>query len=286
MKTASWVSRLALGWIAMVVAQIAAGMVIRPKVPSAPHALPWIMLSDAVISVTLGLAALRSGWTRARLVIVLFAITAAISVMSTVEGMLFLNKLAIDWENLLLLMLVTYAIAALAWGFLFGSSNSSATGWHFPQRTWPGKIWLFALSSFTYVFVYYLAGFLVFPYVRDFYATQQLPPPSEIIPLQLFVRGPAFVLICLLLLRMFRLSRWTGALAVGAAFACLNGVAPLIIPNPFFPDHVRWAHFCETTPSNFAFGLVVGLLWVGAQAHSASNESAFPRPGASVAKAV
>jgi hypothetical protein len=33
------------------------------------------------------------------------------------------------------------------------------------------------------------------------------------------------------------------------------------MPNPVFPDSVRWVHFCEVTSSNFAFGAIVAWLW-------------------------
>ena len=38
-------------------------------------------------------------------------------------------------------------------------------------------------------------------------------------------------------------------------------VAPLLIPNPYFPYVVRWAHFCETGSSNFVFAALVAWLW-------------------------
>jgi len=79
--------------------------------------------------------------------------------------------------------------------------------------------------------------------------------------LQLFVRGPLFVALCLLLVRMVRLAGAKGALAVGMMFTIISGVAPLLMPNPFFPDAVRWAHFCEVSSSNFLFGAFVGWLW-------------------------
>ena len=60
---------------------------------------------------------------------------------------------------------------------------------------------------------------------------------------------------------MLGLPRLSGALTVGALFALLSGVAPLLMPNPYFPDSVRWAHFCEVTSSNFLFGVIVAWLW-------------------------
>ncbi len=79
--------------------------------------------------------------------------------------------------------------------------------------------------------------------------------------LELLVRGPAFVAICLLLVRMLGLPRLSGALAAGAVFALLSGVAPLLTPNPYFPEIVHWAHFCETTSSNFVFAALVAWFW-------------------------
>ena len=54
--------------------------------------------------------------------------------------------------------------------------------------------------------------------------------------------------------------RLSGALPVGALFALLSRVAPLIIPNPYFPDAVRWMHFYEVASSNSVFGALVAWL--------------------------
>jgi len=84
---------------------------------------------------------------------------------------------------------------------------------------------------------------------------------STIFALQLLVRGPVFILLCLLMVRMLDMPRLSGALTVGLLFTLLSGVAPLLMPNPYFPDSVRWMHFMEVTSSNFVFGAIVGWLW-------------------------
>ena len=63
------------------------------------------------------------------------------------------------------------------------------------------------------------------------------------------------------MVRMLGLPRLSSALIVGLLFTLLSGVAPLLMPNPYFPDAVRWMHFMEVTSSNFVFGAIVGLLW-------------------------
>src|SRR5205809_5710869 len=44
---------------------------------------------------------------------------------------------------------------------------------------------------------YFVAGTIIFPFVRDFYATQTLPPFGQLVILQLLVRGPILVGLCL-----------------------------------------------------------------------------------------
>ena len=83
----------------------------------------------------------------------------------------------------------------------------------------------------------------------------------KIVAMQLLVRGPIFIVLCLALMRMLGLPRLSGALAVGVVFALLSGVTPLLMPNPFFADSVRWAHMCEVTSANFVFGAIVAWLW-------------------------
>lgn len=262
MKVGQWIVRLFLGWIALVAAQMVAGMVIHVNTPPMPNILPWLMASDAIVVLALGSAATRSGWKGWKLGLALFTIPAAIALANMIEGIVFLTGSHIDWRGTITITLVGYAIAAVLWTFIFSGmpSTVSAESWSFPERNGLQMLWRFVLCSAAYAFLYYLAGMIIFPYVRDFYATQHIPGFGEIVSLQFFLRGPVFVLLCLLLMRMFRLERMGGALAVGLAFTLLSGVAVLMIPNPFFPDSVRWVHFGEVTSSNFVFGCVVG--WV------------------------
>jgi hypothetical protein len=81
-----------------------------------------------------------------------------------------------------------------------------------------------------------------------------------IVGLQLLVRGPLFILLCLLLTRMLGRPRLRGAFVVGILFTVLSGVAPLLMPNPYFPDSARWVHFSEVVSENFIFGAIVAWL--------------------------
>ena len=148
------------------------------------------------------------------------------------------------------------------WLLLFGRREKVPEHYHPLESKSAGeRAWKFAVSDFSYLFLYYAAGTIIFPYVKDFYATQHLPSTGTLVALQLLIRGPVFVVLCLAITRMLGLSRITGALAAGAIFTLLTGVAPLLIPSPVFPDSVRWLHFAEVTSSNFVFGAIVGWLW-------------------------
>jgi len=261
MNTGKTTIQFILAWIALLAAQIVAGMLIHTSTPIMPNIMRWLMLSNALVVVALGAAAMRSEWKGWRLWLALFSIPVGIAAINMLEGVIFLTNAKIDWRGIFLLSVAGYAIAAALWTVIFNRKAAAEGDWAMPARTFAQKLWRMALCSASYVFLYLVAGMIVFPYVREYYATQHIPSMGQLVLLQFFIRGPLFVLICLLLLRMLRLSGWSGAVAVGLTFTILSGVATLILPNPFFPDPVRWAHFCEVTSSNFVFGCVVGLVW-------------------------
>jgi len=263
MNVTKIVFRLVMAWIALLAAQVAVGMLIHLNNPPAPNPLLWLMVSNAFIVLAVGSAALRSDWRDYRLLLALFFIPAAVQAVNLIEGILFLPNVNLDWRGTFIFFMLSLAVAAVLWLLIFRTASvpDSDVPSPLPHRSWTSLVVRFALCSACYVFLYFLAGTIVFPYVRDFYATQHIPTPGQIVALQFFLRGPVFILVCLTLLRMFRPPHLSGALAVGLAFTFLSGVASLIIPSPVFPDHVRWAHFCEVTSSNFVFGFVVGWVW-------------------------
>jgi hypothetical protein len=256
-------ARLVLAWIAMLLAQLVAGMVIHPNAPSNPNPLLWLMVSNAFIALPMGAAALRSDWRDWKLLRALFLVTAAISVANWIEGAWYLSNAGLDWRGVFAFNVVSIAIAAILWFFIFRSAPvpEANVSSNLPERSFTQKLWRFALCSACYVLLYFGAGTIIFPFVRDYYATQHLPSFGQIVGMQFFVRGPVFVLVCLALLRMFRLPNRSGAVAVGLAFTLMSGVATLIMPNGIFPDIVRRAHLCEVSSSNFVFGFLVAWIW-------------------------
>jgi hypothetical protein len=250
-------------WIALAIAQMIAGMLVPITAPHLPNMFVWLLASDLVVAGVLAMVAMNSHWHGWRLALTLSGIPFVIGIVNVVEGAVFLGHSGIDWKRIALNTVIVWALLIPLWTLLFGRRAGVIPVHESPlkNRSWWEKVWRFVLSDFAYIFTYFLAGMIIFPYVKDYYDTQTVPSVGKIIILQLVLRGPVFVGICLLLMQLLGLPRATGALAVGLAFTMLNGVAPLIMPNPYFPDTVRWVHFCEVTSSNFVFGALVGWIW-------------------------
>lgn len=243
--------------------QTVPGMLLPIKFVPAPHIFEWLLLMNAIITAALVVLAVRSEWRGWQLGVALAAIPLAITALNVLEGSVFLKNSALPWDRILLQAVISAVLIIPVWMLLFGR-RGGATSEHYHPIQAKGRgerAWKFAVCDLTYLVLYYGAGMIIFPFVKDFYATQQLPSADTIIALQLMIRGPVFVLLCLAMTRMLGLPRLTGALAVGAIFTLLSGVAPLLTPNPYFPDAVRWVHFCEVVSENFVFGAVVAWLW-------------------------
>ena len=262
MKISQSIVRAGLVFVAISAAQMIAGMLVPVKVPALAHALAWMLLTNALIATVLSAVAERADWRGWKLGLALAAVPLAISSVNVLEGSVFLKNSNLPWARLYVHAVISAALIVPVWMLLFGRRPPTAEHYHPIQAKGRGeRVWKFVLSDFSYLFLYYAAGMIIFPFVRDFYSTQQLPSAGTIIALQLLIRGPVFVLLCIGFTRMLGLSRLSGALAVGAAFTILSGVAPLLMPNPYFPDAVRWVHFCEVVSENFVFGAIVAWLW-------------------------
>ena len=96
--------------------------------------------------------------------------------------------------------------------------------------------------------------------------------PAIILPLQI-LRGPAYVLFTLPLLRSLEVTRWQASLAIAVMFPLLAGVASLIVPNPIFPDWVRAYHLGEIAWSNFVYGAIVGAVFWTAACRAAARRA-------------
>ena len=270
MRFSNVILRVLSVFVAVSVVQIFAGAFVALLLPSkavmpnvVQHILEWMFLTNAVTVGASSILALRTEWRGFALGAAVAAIPLVIALVNGIEGVFFLSNSPIEWPRIFVQAAIAATLSIPVWMLLFGRRADVPQEHYHPiaSKSRGERAWKFVVSDLSYTLLYLAAGMIIFPYVKDFYATQRLPSLPTFLGLELLVRGPVFVVLCLMLVRMLGMPRLTGALAVGAVFTLLSGVAPLLMPNPYFPDSIRWIHFCEVTSSNFVFGAIVGWLW-------------------------
>jgi hypothetical protein len=257
--------RVLLVWIVLVLVQIASGMIVQERSSAGDNAMPWFLLSNLLVAAVLCFLAIRSDWRGVRLALALSAIPLLVNLANDIDGIVFLTSSGIEWKKEIARLFLASALAVPFWMLIFAGRAERPKANYCPlkSRSPLERLWRFALCDIAYYVFYLLAGTTVWfasSQLRNFYATQTIPPAGKLLALQLFVRGPIYVGVCLLMARMTGLFGKLSAAALGVAFAALNGVA-LLVPNLVFPDAVRWAHFYEVASSSFLFGLFVAWMW-------------------------
>jgi hypothetical protein len=215
-----------LGWAALAATRLIAALLIPEGPAISTGAFAWSLVPDLLFAAVLWYLAARSGWRGLRLGSALFVVLFGLVFVNVVEAVFFLTNSGIQGLRSILNALVTYGAVAPVWAALFAKGPGSAATEPLPlaPRSPVGWVWRVAVSDLAYVSLYVAAGMIIFPLVQEFYATQVLPSMTTIVSLQLLLRGPVFIGLCLLLLRMMRLEGRQAAVAVGVAFALLNGV--------------------------------------------------------------
>lgn len=260
--------------LALAVATMVAGAAIQPifgdlGIP-APESnpLPWQIASWLVLAATLVWFATRSrvtGWRlAASLAVLLYGICHFNSLIEARFFGLFSSR---QYTAIMLMMTVSTVLFALALvPILRGLTPRAASA------DWESRVSLLRLAAGAagYLIAYFVAGILVFPFVSSFYAQRPMPNGLEVIAMQLLIRGPVFVALMLLLVRMSGASRRETILMTGGALSLMGGVAMLMVPNSFIPDAARWAHFVEVVSSNLLFGCFVGWLLTSKRTPSAA----------------
>lgn len=214
----------------------------------------WLVLASTLV--WFGRRSAWTGWRRAAgLAILLFGIS---NFNSIIEARFFGLVSARQLYAILTMSALSAALFALALAPLLRRTpalQGSQPDW--VLRFTAGRL---AVGAFAYLFIYFAAGLLVLPFVEGFYLQRPMPSPFHVIAMQLLIRGPVFVALIALLVRMSGAARAETALMSGAALSLLGGVATLMVPNSFIPDAPRWAHFVEVATSNFLYGCFLGWL--------------------------
>jgi hypothetical protein len=254
-------------WLALIVGQIAGGLIGQTAFHAAPPAfvpdgpfglMTAMILSSGLYALVLSAMAsrMRRGfWGRAATVFLLLYVLE--SLLSEIEAIYFNTYLHMS-NGLLASMavggVIKAAIVALVCAALWRGKAVAAE--HIGGLAWklPAIIPL-------YVVFYFGAGALIAwqsADVRAYYA-QGFDIDQGQLALVQAGRGLIWALLAWLSVTSLTDGVWRRALLTGAAFSVLMAL-PLLYPNPLMPWPVRQVHLVEVGVSNFLFGILAALI--------------------------
>ena len=247
----AWAAVFVVYWLASVLLE----MVLLRGMPTAHGALPGSLLASAiVVAAALGITTRLAG-RGIRRALVVFALLFVPQVNNFVELLIFpldLQGRLIPW--LLLKVALQSAVVAAALDAWAAPGPAEPSCW--PTRRgvagWLGRV---LACDLAYVVVYVTAGMIVWPFVKPFYEQRVMPAMGTILSMQV-LRGLMFVGLLAWLAHELRVGPRVAMLLGGLALSVF-AASELLVPNPFMPDFVRWAHLGEVGTSNFLFGAFV-----------------------------
>jgi hypothetical protein len=262
-------------WVALMLAQVAGGMLFMRGVPAFTHDGPLDsgQAAAVVAAVDAVLLTLLAGGMRARgpaLGLQLGALLFGVQTLQAlIEAVAFNNDLHIASAILLATAAAALLRAALAAGAIALLWRGRAEAGLALQ----GLAWKAPVIAAVYVACYFTAGAQIAwrsPEVRAFYAHVGQIDAGFLISLQ-FARGLLWCALAWLLARGMPGPSWRTALMTGLAFSCFM-IPELLFPNPAMPWPVRSVHMVEVGVSNFLFGAAAALILLsriraGAAAH-------------------
>jgi len=259
-------TQIALATVALIVAQALLSVLAPVSARQVAISLPLVMISTMLIAGVLLLVAVHARDTGVRLALVLVGLWGSIQANYLTEVVFYdigVPRPELPW--LFAHALSTSIAAGFIVAFTVRASVPTTPQPHNPTTQHPPTTlpWLKLLGcGVIYLGLYFAAGlFIAWPVVEEHYRQWPMPNPAVVFPLQI-VRGAAFGMTMLLLVRRTRCDRLMAGMIGGLLLSVLGGVAPLLLPNAYLPDLVRLAHLAEVVVSNFAFGLLAAWwLW-------------------------
>lgn len=231
-----------------------------------------LLLSCFITSLVLSLWLYHLAWQGWKAILTVFIVYfTANTFMTQIESIFFNSALQIPTivigQIILsgLLISVLYAPISV---FIMGkgrTKHSSSLTFKFSSQLLKTTMYI----ALVYVFIYFIFGYYVAwqsEAVRAYYSgsTAILPFSSHmlgviqtevgLIPFQFF-RGLIWAGLAILIDRSVEAPWGLRAVLTGLIFGVMLA-GGLLLPNPFIPEAVRWAHLWETSTSNFLFGFL------------------------------
>lgn len=239
-----------------------------------------LLLSCLLTAAILGFWLRFVKWRGWQLVLTVFTVYfIANTVLTQVESLFFNSALQLSssmlWKIVLSGFIISLLFAPISVGIM-GRMRSS------DQATWSVGVDRSLLKplcwiAFSYVLIYFLFGYFIAwqsEAVREYYSGSTAILPFHIhmwdvltsnpgLILFQFIRGLVWGGLAVLIARSISANWGTKAVITGLIFGVMLA-GGLLIPNPFMPEPVRWAHLWETSSSNFVLGILCIYILEGA----------------------
>lgn len=242
-------------------------------------AILFILISNAWLCLAIWYVTVNSPWEKSKLAFSLIGVLFLVaSFMTQIETLFFRTAFPVLTTADIFWIFIANGVpifvgVPLALYLFRNNSREQPDGRAIPMPSFRNLAAKLILIGIAYVFVYFLFGYFIAWQVEDlrvFYSgnptdpgffSQQMSNLEEfpiIYPFQ-FVRGVLFGVFVLPLLFMFKTNN--RALFISMMLVFLSTAIPLVIPNPLFPESVRWAHFLEMITSMFFFSIIVWYVY-------------------------
>jgi len=224
----------------------------------------WNLLANLLIVFTLGAYVRTSIYSSKKIWLHTFAIFYVIGCFNIlIEALIFNVTDSMETTYQLIMGIPYCAITSLVLVYIFKKWKAQpAPSQNFLERKIHVWGWRILATNIIYFIFYIMAGIILQTTLPSFFEFYQdkIPAFSDIIITNLFFRGFVFAFICILIDHTTAGTKWFKALMVGATFAIIGGIAPLIPSNEFMPAFIRLGHAIEVGVSNFLFGIISVLL--------------------------
>ncbi len=231
-----------------------------------------LLLSCFLTAAILGFWLRLSHWRGRKMVLTVFTVYfIANTVMTQVESLFFNSALQLPssmlWKIVLSGFIISLLFAPISVGIMgrMRSSDQTALSIGIDRSLLKPLCWIAA----SYVLIYFLFGYFIAwqsEAVREYYSGSTAILPFHLhmwdilgsnpgLILFQFVRGLVWGGLAVLIARSMFPDWRTKAIITGLVFGVMLA-GGLLIPNPFMPESVRWAHLWETSISNFILGIL------------------------------
>ncbi len=237
-----------------------------------------LMLVGIINSAILYIMIRNSKWNFLKTAIAVFVVIFGVQFfLSLIEAFVFNDAIKMPGNLLLstllgglLFSLVYSPLATWITGKATDKSDIEKESFH--NSLWTGTYKIAVLSLLIYPLLYFLAGYFIawqFEAVRVFYTgssemksffSMMADNFSSGLVFLAMSRGVIWTLIGIMIYNMVDLNTINKGLLIGGLFALIMNSQHLI-PNPYMPRMVSFAHFIETSSSNFIWGYLIAWLW-------------------------